>query len=69
MGGELMASIDPKFKIVGPFSPKQFSDTTTLATTIDTAVGTLTGASSTTSLIAAEPVIVLGQAFIVLTYV
>ena len=64
-----MASIDSKFKIVGHFSPKQFSDTTTLATTIDTAVGTLTGASSTTSLIAAEPVIVLGQAFIVLTYV
>ena len=54
MGGELMASIDPKFKIVGPFSPKQFSDTTTLASTIDTAVGTLTGATSTTSLIAAE---------------
>ena len=42
-----MASIDPKFKIVGPFSPKQFSDTTTLASTIDTAVGTLTGATRT----------------------
>mgnify|MGYP003313933155 CR=1 FL=1 len=64
-----MAVIDPKFKIIGPFSPKEFSNTSTLATTIDTAAGTLTSSTSSTSLIASEVVIVLGQAYILLTYV
>ena len=64
-----MAVIDPKFKIIGPFSPKEFSNTSNLATTIDTAAGTLTSSTSSTSLIASEVVIVLGQAYILLTYV
>jgi len=64
-----MADLTPKYKLVGPFSPKEFSDPSTLSTTIATAVGTLTGASSTTSLIASDPIIVLGNIFILVTFV
>jgi len=64
-----MAVIDPKFKVIGPFSPKEFSDTTTLAGSIDSAAATLTSATSTTSLIASEAIVVMGNMFVILTYV
>lgn len=64
-----MANLTPKYKVVGPFSPKEFNDTSTLATTIATAVGTLTDASSATSLIASDPFTVLGNVYILVTYV
>ena len=64
-----MAVIDPKFKVIGPFSPKEFSDTSTLASTIDTAAGSLTSSTNTTSLIASEAVVVMGNVFVILTYV
>ena len=64
-----MATITPKYKVVGPFSPKEFTDTSTLSTTIATAVGTLGDASSTTSLIASDPFTVLGNVYILVTYV
>ena len=64
-----MANLTPKYKVVGPFSPKEFSDTSTVSTTIATAVGTLTGASGTTSLIASDPFTVLGNVYILVTYV
>ena len=64
-----MANLTPKYKVVGPFSPKEFSDTSTVSTTIATAVGTLTGASSTTSLIASDPFTVFGNVYILVTYV
>ncbi len=64
-----MANLTPKYKVVGPFSPKEFSDTSTVSTTIATAVGTLGDASSTTSLIASDPFTVLGNIYILVTYV
>jgi hypothetical protein len=64
-----MANLTPKYKLVGPFSPKEFSDPATLSTAIATAVGTLTGASTTTSLIASDPIVVLGNIFILVTFV
>ena len=64
-----MANLTPKYKVVGPFSPKEFTDTSTLSTTIATAVGTLGDASSTTSLIASDPFTVLGNVYIRVTYV
>ncbi len=64
-----MANLTPKYKVVGPFSPKEFSDTSTLTTTIATAVGTLSDASSTTSLVASDPFMVLGNVYILVTYV
>ena len=64
-----MANLTPKYKVVGPFSPKEFTVTSTLSTTIATAVGTLGDASSTTSLIASDPFTVLGNIYILVTYV
>ena len=64
-----MAEIDPKFKVIGPFSPKEFSDTSTLASAIDSAAGSLTSSTSATSLIASEAVVVMGNVFVILTYV
>lgn len=63
-----MAVIDPKFKIIGPFSPKEFSNTTTLAAAVDAAAGSLTSATSTTSLVASEVIEVLGNVYIIITY-
>ena len=64
-----MAEIDPKFKEIAPFSPKEFSDTSTLASAIDSAAGSLTSSTSATSLIASEAVVVMGNVFVILTYV
>jgi len=64
-----MANLTPKYKVVGPFSPKEFSDTSTVSTTIATAVGTLTNAATTSSLIASDPFVVLGNVYILVTYV
>ena len=64
-----MANLTPKYKIVGPFSPKEFSDTSTLKTTIETAVGTISDATSATSLVASDPITVLGNIYIVVSYV
>ncbi len=64
-----MADLVPKYKVVGPFSPKEFTDPTTMSTTIATAVGTLGDASSTTSLVASDPIVVLGNIYIVVSYV
>jgi hypothetical protein len=64
-----MANLTPKYKIVGPFSPKEFSDTSTLKTTIETAVGTIGDATSATSLVASDPITVLGNIYIIVSYV
>ena len=64
-----MANLTPKYKVVGPFSPKEFTATSTLSTTIATGVGPLGDASSTTSLIASDPFTVLGNVYILVTYV
>tara|TARA_R110002096_G_scaffold229672_1_gene419263 strand:+ start:367 stop:555 length:189 start_codon:yes stop_codon:yes gene_type:complete len=61
-------AVTPKYKVVGPFSPKEFSDPATLSTTIADAVGTL-GGTSATSLVASDPVMILGNIFILVTYV
>ena len=62
-----MATLEPKFKLVGPYTPKDFSDVATLLAAIESDVGTLTGVT-TTSLIASDPIQVLGNWFILITY-
>jgi hypothetical protein len=64
-----MATLEPKFKLVGPYSPKEFAtnNLTTLLAKIESDVGTLTGVS-TVSLIASDPICVLGNWFILITY-
>ena len=54
-------AVNPSIKVVGPFSPQEFSDTSAL----DTAIGSLTG----TSVVAVDPVIVLGNVYLICTSV
>ena len=62
-----MATLEPKFKLVGPYSPKEFTDSATLLAKIESDVGTLTGLS-TSSLVASDPMLVLGNYYILVTY-
>ena len=62
-----MATLEPKFKLVGPYSPSQFTDSATLLALIESDVGTLTGLS-TSSLVASDPMLVLGNYYILVTY-
>jgi hypothetical protein len=64
-----MANLTPKYKVVGPFAPVEFSTPDDLTTAIETAVGTIGDASSTTSLIASDPITVLGNIYIIVAYV
>ena len=63
-----MASIATSYKVIGPFSPKEFSDVSTLSTTIATAAGNLGSSSDTNTLIDSKPIVVLGNVFIKLTW-
>ncbi len=64
-----MANLTPKYKVVGPFSPVEFATPADLTTAIETAVGTIGDASSTTSLVASDPITVLGNIYIIVAYV
>lgn len=64
-----MANIATSYKIIGPFSPKEFSDTTTLAATVNTAAGTLGESSDTNTLIDSVPFLMLGNVYIKLSWV
>ena len=63
-----MATIATSYKVIGPFSPKEFSDVSTLATTIASAAGNLGSASDTNTLIDSKPMVVLGNVYIKLTW-
>jgi len=58
-------AVNPSIKVVGPFSPQEFSDTSALSTAMDTAIGSLTGSS----VVAVDPVIVLGNVYLICTSV
>ena len=62
-----MATLEPKFKLVGPYSPRQFSDKAALLALIESDVGTLTGLT-TSSLVASDPMLVLGNYYILITF-
>ena len=55
-------------KVLGPHSPKEFSDTATLQTAISTAIQAVADSSSTSSVIDTEIIQVLGNYYILLTY-
>ena len=63
-----MANLTLKFAVVGPIAPKDFSTEATAETALAAAYTTITDAASTSSLVASEPVIILGNVFLVLTY-
>lgn len=62
-----MATLEPKFKLVGPYAPKEFTDSATLLAKIESDVGTLSGLT-TSSLVASDPMLVLGNYYILITY-
>lgn len=55
-------------KMLGPFSPKEFSDTATLQGAIQTAIQAIDDSSSTSSVIDSEVFPVLGNYFVMVTY-
>jgi phage FluMu protein gp41 len=55
-------------KIIGPLSPKEFSDLSTLQTTINTAIQAVSDASATNAVLGTECITVLGNTFLVVLY-
>jgi phage FluMu protein gp41 len=55
-------------KIIGPLSPKEFSDLSTLETTIDTAIQAVSDANASNAVLGTECITVLGNTFIVVLY-
>jgi hypothetical protein len=58
-------AVSPTVKVLGPYSPKEFSDISALSTLITTEAASLAGSM----LISAEPITVLGNVFVVFTTV
>tara|TARA_R100000353_G_scaffold10554_3_gene11661 strand:+ start:21253 stop:21429 length:177 start_codon:yes stop_codon:yes gene_type:complete len=52
-------------KVIGPFSPKDFSDLTALNTAIATDVAAAIGSNA---IVGAEPITVLGNIYIVVSF-
>lgn len=63
-----MASIATSYKVIGPFSPKEFSDVSTLSATIAEAAGNLGSISDTNTLVDSKPMMIRGNVFIKLTW-
>ncbi len=55
-------------KIIGPLSPKEFSDLSTLQTTINTAIQAVSDASATNAVLGTGCITVLGKTFLVVLY-
>ena len=55
-------------KVFGPFSPKEFSNTGTLKSAIQTDIQAIADANSTSSVIDTEVFPVLGNFFVMVTY-
>jgi len=58
-------AVSPTVKVLGPYSPKEFSDISTLSALITSEAAGLAGSA----LISAEPITVLGNVFVVFTTV
>mgnify|MGYP003131019174 FL=1 len=62
------STIVSKVKIIGPMSPKEFSDITTLETKVNSGLGAITNASGTNKILDTEIIQVLGNFFLIVTY-
>ena len=65
MGSE---EIDVKFEVVGPIAPKDAGTAATLKAALDEAWSNIDDAHTTTSLVSSEPVMILGNLYMILTY-
>ncbi len=55
-------------KVVGPLSPKEFSNATALESTMNTAIQAVSNASATNAILGTEIVTVLGNHYLVVLY-
>lgn len=55
----------PNVKVLGPFSPKDFADPSTLSTTVNNEVVAAVAAGT---LVAVDPVQILGNTFLVVSW-
>ena len=55
-------------KVVGPLSPKEFSNATALESTMNTAIQAVSDASATNAILGTEIVTVLGNHYLVVLY-
>ena len=62
------STIVSQVKIIGPMSPKEFSDITTLQSKFNTGLGSITNASGANKILDTEIVQVLGNFFLIVTY-
>ena len=62
-------AVSPKIQVIGPFSPKEFSTPGAYNTAGSVSKAMTDAAASTpgTTLVAAEPITVLGNVFLILT--
>ena len=62
------ATLNLTFKVIGPIAPADFSTGAEASTALNSAYSDITDAHSTTSLVSSEPVVILGNLYMVLTY-
>lgn len=50
--------------VLGPYAPKDFQDTSTMSTTLTTAVAAAGGSNT---IVSADPIVILGNIFLIVT--
>ena len=63
-----MANLTLKFAVVGPVAPADFKSESAAETALNAAYTTITDASATSSLVSSEPIVILGNVYMILTY-
>ena len=57
----------PEIRVLGPFAPKDFDEATVTRAALDSAMTTAAISTPGTALVSAEPVVVLGNIYLILT--
>ena len=50
--------------VLGPYAPKDFQDTSTMSTTLTTAI---VAAAGSNTIVSADPIVILGNIFLIVT--
>jgi len=57
----------PEIRVIGPFAPADFAELAATRTALDAAMTLAAASTPGTALVAAEPVVVLGNIYLILT--
>ena len=57
----------PKLRVIGPFAPADFAELAATRTALDAAITAAAASTPGTALVSAEPIMVLGNVYIVLS--